>query len=341
MTGTRAARSGISDQLMWSPAGPNSELAAVLEELAAGKYVAASDYMTRSWRPGEACDVRCYQMLLMAQAAVQSGAAERWVAERPQNREVWALLARVAVLRAVRAHQHNSGQLDQLVAQAQEACDRAAALLPQDPVPWLARLQLAVSVPTGTDPESGALLYEPARPLFTGVRWRHPLSREGHYRMLTAVVSGAGGSVAQGFDFVQAVMHGTDLALAEQQVVPDGSVLYLLPVLMHLNSFRSKAAAGYRNRVVAADSEWATYAAKFAVTSAYWRWFESGNRVQDVLLPDLHLLAHALWKAELFDEAATVFEVIGPWGLPVPWNAHGDPERVFRQARDRCLKPPG
>jgi hypothetical protein len=85
----RTAKTGSSEQLMWSLAGPNTELAAVLEELAAGRFVAASDYMRASWLPGEvASDARCYQMLLMAQVAMRSDGVSQHYPRR-RGRRGW------------------------------------------------------------------------------------------------------------------------------------------------------------------------------------------------------------------------------------------------------------
>ena len=330
MSRHRTAAPDGSD-LKWSLAGPDTDLAASLEELAAGNFIAAADLLGRAGFAPLESDLRCYRLMLMAQTALPSGAAERWVAERPGARDAWALLARVAVLRAVRAYKHGDPQARELTAQAWRVCKEAARKVPADPVPWVARLQLAAAVPVGQDPASGKAQYENPYPLLDEVRRRHPLSREGHFRLLAAVGPEAGGSMAQVIEAMQHVM----------QYVPEGSVLHLLPVLMHLTSFRTRAASGERDRIVAADREWSTIAAKLAVEGAYAHWFASGHRHPEVLLPDLHLLAHALWRADAFDAAGEVFRQIGPWAVAVPWNEHGDAERILQRARDRCLRPPG
>ncbi|MEY9861445.1 hypothetical protein ABH935_007086 [Catenulispora sp. GAS73] len=330
MSRVRAAGQN-DDALRWSLAGPDMDLAASLEELAAGNFIAASDLLKRDHSAGPASDLRCYRLMLMAQSAAPSGAAERWVAERPRERDAWALLARVAVLQAVRAHKHGEPRARDLTAQAWRVCEEAAGEVREDPVPWVARLQLAAAIPVGKNPASGKLEFENPYPLLDEVRQRHRLSREGHFRLLAAVGPEAGGTMGQVIEAMQYVM----------QYVPEGSVLHLLPVLMHLTSFRTNAAAGTRARLFAADREWSTYAAKFAIEGAYGRWFASSRRHPEVLLPDLHLLAHALWRADSFDAASEVFREIGPWAVAVPWNEHGDAERILQRARDRCLSPPG
>lgn len=331
MSKLRTARHAGSVDLKWSLAGPDAALAAAVEELAAGNFIAAADLLRESAFVGLDTDLRCHRLMLMAQSATGTGAAERWITEHPDDYNAWALLARVAVLRAVRAWQQGEPQARQLADRARAVCDEASARTYWDTVPGVARLQLAAAVPVDQEPRTGKLLYEDPIPLLVAVRERHRLSREGHFRFLAAVGPATGGTVGRVIENVQEIMPH----------VPEGSVLHLLPLLMHLTSFRARAAKGTKDRLVAADREWSTYAAKYPIERAYRRWFASGQRHPDVLLPDLHLLAHALWRADMFAEAAQVFAEIGPWALPMPWNEHGEPGRIFRRARDRCVNPPG
>lgn len=57
---------------------------------------------------------------------------------------------------------------------------------------------------------------------------------------------------------------------------------------------------------------------------------------------DLNHLAHALWGAHRFADAAQVFDAIGPCHTPVPWayrtavpGDHGEAAQVFLRARTR------
>jgi hypothetical protein len=74
---------------------------------------------------------------------------------------------------------------------------------------------------------------------------------------------------------------------------------------------------------------------------AYDAWFEHSRPAERSPL-DLNHLAHALWGALRFEEAARVFEAIGPYYTPLPWAYRSaDPGdrsravRIFRQARAR------
>lgn len=325
MTGSPSARL-TAGALVWSVTGPDVALAAALQELAAGGFVAAADLLRGS---SLASDLRSYRLLLMAQTAAVSGAAERWIAEDPNNRDTAALHVRVAVIRALRAHRERHPRAAELKDLAWRVCIAAAERSPWDPVPWVARLQLAsIPPPEGWQNSEDVYVEDPYR-LIGEVQRRHEFSREGHHRLLAAVGPDTGGSVIAMFDH----------ARATARQAPVGSPLHLLPLLVHLKSFQRKAGSSYRDQVVFADQEWSTAQARHEIAGAYDKWFTSRLRgAEPALLPDLHLLAHALWKASMFAEAGQVFTEIGQWALPLPWSAHGDASIIFLRARNRCLQ---
>ncbi|HEY0420365.1 MAG TPA: hypothetical protein VGC80_12680, partial [Acetobacteraceae bacterium] len=264
---------------------------------------------------------------LMAAPAAASGAAERWLAERPDERDAWALHARVAVYRAVRANRRQHPDSPVLVEMARRACIEAARNW-RDPVPWVTLLQLA-GIPQRPGRHSAEAADDPYV-LMEQLSRRHRFNREGYHRLLAAVGPEAGGSMI-------AVIDAARVAVSQ---APAGSPLHLLPLLAHLKSYQRNAGSSYRDQVLFADREWSTAQARHEIAAAYTNWFAAPQREPDVLLPDLHLLAHALWKASMFDEAAEVFTEIGPWAYPVPWSAHGDAATYLQRARDRCLGPP-
>lgn len=311
--------------LVWSVTGPDAALAAALQELAAGGYVAAADLLRGG---GPASDLRCYRLLLMAQTAAASGAAERWAAEDPASRDAYALHARVAVIRALRANKEKHPRTAELEDLARRSCIAAAERSPWDPAPWVARLQLASITPPDRRNDPGAFVEDLYR-LIGEIRHRHEASREGHHRLLAAVGPDAGGSVIAMFD------HARSTA----RQAPSGSPLHLLPLLAYLKSFQRKAGSSYRDQVVFADQEWSSAQARGEIAAAYDNWFvHRGRGGEPPLLPDLHLLAHGLWKASMFAEATQVFAEIGTWALALPWSVHGDATQVFLRARNRCLQ---
>lgn len=320
---SRAERTPGADRLVWDPAGPDRALAAACEDLRAGRYGAARDLLAAT---GRDWDLRCHRTLVLAEAASEGDAADRWVAKEPDNPNGPALAARVAVLRAVQAHRAGNAQAARLAGRARAATLAAAGRYPADPVPWVAMLQLNTAAPERMAAPAGLDADGP---------WHHVaqlwycdrLSREGHLRLVSAVGPEAGGSVAS----------MSEVARWISAWAPEGSPLHLLPLLGYVEGFREGAGDSSRRRIVLADRQWATVEARLEVDRAYESWFASPARRDPVLPPDLHVLAHALWAAEKFDRAATVFEAIGPYASPWPWSLHDeDPERVFLRARARC-----
>jgi len=319
----RGARSAASVPV-WSATGADAGLASALQELAAGGFIAASDLLAAG--DDVATDLRCFRLMLMAPPAAASGAAERWLAERPGERDAWALHARVMVHRAVRAHrdQHPSARV--LADVAQRVCIEAAERDWWDPVPWVARLQLACV--RRSQERVGSDAVDDPYWLIEELSHRHRFNREGYHRLLAAVGPDAGGSMI-------AMIDAARVAVSQ---APSGSPLHLLPLLTHLKSFLRAAGSSYHDQVVFADREWSTAQARHEIAAAYDNWFAAPQRdPKEVLLPDLHLLAHALWKASMFEQAGQVLTEIGPWAYPVPWSAHGDAATFFQRARDRCL----
>lgn len=322
MSRARGGRS-LSKELIWSATGADSGLASALQELAAGGFIAASDLLAAGDQV--ASDLRCYRLMLMAPPAAASGAAERWLAERPGDRDARALHVRVAVHRAVRAHREKHPGARELAEVARRACIEAAERDWRDPAPWVARLQLAC-VPL-LHGRMGAVVDDPYW-LIEQLSHRHRFNREGYHRLLAAVGPDAGGSMI-------AMIDAARVAVSQ---APSGSPLHLLPLLAHLKSFQRAAGSSYHDQVVFADREWSTAQARHEIAGAYDNWFALPQRKpNEVLLPDLHLLAHALWKASMFEQAGEVLTEIGPWAYPVPWSAHGDAAIFLQRARDRCL----
>jgi hypothetical protein len=320
---TRNERAPGTDRLVWDPAGPDRALAAACEDLRAGRFAGARDLLAAT---GRDWDLRCQRTLVLAEAASGGDAADRWVAAEPEGADGPALAARVAVLRAVRAHRAGNAQAARLATRARAATLAAAGRYPADPVPWVAMLHLNAAAPERMAAPAGLDADGP---------WHHVaqlwycdrLSREGHLRLVTAVGPEAGGSVAA----------MAEVARWISAWAPEGSPLHLLPLLAYAEGFREGAGDSVRRRIVLADRQWAGVEAGLEIDRAYGSWFASAQRRDPVLPPDLHLLAHALWAAGKDERAAAVFDAIGPYARSWPWSLHDeDPERVFLRARARC-----
>jgi hypothetical protein len=116
-----------------------------------------------------------------------------------------------------------------------------------------------------------------------------------------------------------------------------GSPLHVLPLLPYVEEFRQQMENESRSRPFLVDRQWSTPHAQLETERCYERWFASPARKSRTILPDLHLLAHALWAGGMYRPAAEVFAAIGPYALTTPWSLHGDPARTFNRARERCL----
>jgi hypothetical protein len=131
-----------------------------------------------------------------------------------------------------------------------------------------------------------------------------------------------------------------DVALWALKDAPHGSALWVLPLHIHAEGFRRQAAGNSAwGQVVLADQQWARPRAQVDILNAYHRWFASPART-GAFGPDLHLLAHGLWKIYEFTKAGEVFAEIGDYALIHPWSLHGDAVEIFRRARARCLEAP-
>ncbi|CAM5273734.1 hypothetical protein SANTM175S_02240 [Streptomyces antimycoticus] len=158
---------------------------------------------------------------------------------------------------------------------------------------------------------------------------RDPYNREAYHRMLQFVYARrAGGSLAEAVNFVQWVSSSA----------PGESALQVLPLYVHVERYREER--GYEK---ALDLHWATEDATRDARKALHGWFDHADLPTSSLL-DLNHLAHALWGALRFTDAARVFEALGPYFTPLPWAYRTpDPadravaEEMFLRARVRSL----
>jgi hypothetical protein len=294
------------------------------QDIAAGRYVTARELLAAT---GDHWDLRCHRMLVLAQAAADTGAADRWGADRPGDVDAAVLRTRTGVIRAIRAHRRGHPRATDLIEQASDLCQEAADRYWSDPTPWVALLHLAQNVPASSP---GMLVVDKPHELMRQVQERDRWNREGHQRFIGTFSPALGGSIGA---MVDAVLR----ALGD---APHGSALWVLPLHIHAESFRRQADGNTDwEKLILADQQWAKPYAQVDILNAHDRWFAHPGR-GEAFLPDLHLLAHALWKIYEFAKAGEVFAEIGDYALLQPWSLHGPAEEVFRRARDRCLKTP-
>lgn len=158
---------------------------------------------------------------------------------------------------------------------------------------------------------------------------RDPYNREAYHRMLQFVYARrAGGSLSEAVNFVQWAASSA----------PDGSALHVLPLYVRVERYRRE-----HGHEKALDLHWVTEDAEREALRALEIWFHRTPRAAHTLL-DLNHLAHALWGALQFADAAPVFRELGPYFTSLPWAYRtrtpkdpGGAEEVFLRARSRAL----
>ncbi len=273
---------------------------------------------------------------VLAAAAAGTDLVAAWRAEEPHSVAAVVMQARVSVERALRAHRENHRHTQDLWHQAVEACRLAARADEADPVPWVCLLALARLDEWQQWPEHRAAPPEPMLPagpwgLLAQAGKRDPHNREAYHRMLQFLYARptAGGRLTEAVNFVH-------WALA---TAPAGSSLYVLPLYVHVERYRRKG----DRKDSALDLHWVAEEATREARRAFYEWFDHASPEASSLL-DLSHLAHALWGAIQFREAAWVFQALGPYYAPVPWVYRGSEPNdtaaateLFVQARTRCL----
>ncbi|GAA1980244.1 hypothetical protein [Catenulispora subtropica] len=312
-------------KLVWDPAGDDRRLATTTQELRTGRYALAGELLAAR---GVSEDVRDYRYLILAQVAASSGVDTAWLAEEPGSPEAALLRMRANVIRALQAHRTRHPKAADLIELARAQCLEAAERFPGDPLPWVALLHLAPAAPEKVPGPRELAVDGPWQTM--GQVWqRDPWNREAHHRLLAAVGPKSGGSVP-------AV---TGVALWITSRAPAESALCVLQLLAFIETFREQVERNETNKILLTYRNWSTAYAQQETERCYTRWFApTGGK--GVLLPDLHLLAHALWAGSHWEPASVVFDAIGPYALTTPWALHGDPEQVLVAARERSMSGP-
>ncbi|MFS7878872.1 hypothetical protein ACEYXF_36860 [Streptomyces asiaticus] len=302
---------------VYHPAGYDDGLRIALQDLRTGRWISMRNLLaeTPTW------SLWTQRTQVLATAAAGSNVVDAWRTEEPRSVAALVMHTRVGVERAVRAHREGHPRTRELWREAWQACQLAAHHSPADPVPWVCLLALAQLDKEQRQEEHrvappGPLLFPGPWGLLAEADRRDPYNREAYHRMLQFVYARrAGGSLAEAVNFVQWVVPGA----------PEGSALQVLPLYVHVERYREER--GYEK---ALDLHWATEDATRDAKNALNGWFDHADVTTSSLL-DLNHLAHALWGALLFPDAARVFETLGPYFTPLPWAYR------TRDAADRAL----
>ncbi|MFF8912869.1 hypothetical protein ACF08M_05955 [Streptomyces sp. NPDC015032] len=315
---------------VYHPAGHDNELRVALQDLRTGRWMSMRNLLesTPDWT------LWTQRTQVLGAIAAGSDAVQAWQAEEPRSVAAAVMHARVVVERAVRAHREGHRRAQELWQEAWGACRTAAHSSPADPVPWVCLL--ALSQLDEHQQLEEHRLHPPGPMLFPGP-WgllaeadkRDPCNREAYHRMLQFVYARkAGGTLSEAVNFVQWASSSA----------PDGSALHALPLYVRVERYRRE-----HGHEKALDLHWVTEDAERDAARALNLWFRRTAPVSHSLL-DLNHLAHALWGALQFTDAAPVFRELGPYFTSVPWvyrtrdpQSPGGAEEVFLRARSRCL----
>ncbi|MGW6394137.1 hypothetical protein ACWFR1_27380 [Streptomyces sp. NPDC055103] len=314
---------------VYHPAGHDHALRGAVQDLRTGRWVAMARLLdeTSGW------DGWTRRTQVLAAVAAGTDVVHIWRTEQPGSIAATVMHCRVAVERAVRAHRAGHARTRELWQEAWTACREAAELAPADPVPWVGLLALAAL--DGRQRMAEHRLSPPA-PMLAPGPWgllaeaekRDPYNREAHHRMLQFVYARSPGPLSEAVNYAQWAATSA----------PVGSALHALPLYVRVERYRRE-----RGQERALDLHWVAEDAVRDAERALDAWFLF-CATEEASLLDLNHLAHALYGALRFDDAARVFKALGPYYTTLPWAYRTErpddralAEDVFLRARARCL----
>ncbi|MER5963598.1 hypothetical protein [Streptomyces sp. NPDC002057] len=314
---------------VYHPAGHDHALRNAVQDLRTGRWVAMARLLdeTADW------DAWTRRTQVLAAVAAGTDVVHTWRSEQPGSLAAVVMHSRVTVERAVRAHRAGHGRTRELWQEAWTACRDAADQAPDDPVPWVGLIALAAL--DGRQRMAEHRLTPPA-PMLPPGPWgllaeaekRDPHNREAHHRMLQFVYARRTGPLSEAVNYSHWAASSA----------PVGSALHVLPLYVRVERYRRE-----RGHERALDLHWVAEDAVRDAQRALDTWFLFCATDQASLL-DLNYLAHALFGALRFADAARVFAALGPYYTTLPWayrTPHPDnrvlAEEIFLRARARCL----
>ncbi|MET8630765.1 hypothetical protein ABZW30_44970 [Kitasatospora sp. NPDC004669] len=296
-------------RLVYHPAGHDGHLRNAVEELRAGRWMAARGLLAASWGDWPLWTSRTQ---VLGAAAARSDVLRHWAQEDQDGPGLVTLQARAAVELVLMIHrQTDPRELAMLEHSAREACWRAAATVAGDPVPWISLLALAPldrqqARPEHRAPAPDPMLHPGPWGLLDQARRVDPWNREAHHRMFRFWTSLDRSGTATTF-------LRTYLGSA-----PAGSPLYALPLHLHVERFRTAP------RKDAIRRQWSDGEVRQDVLRAYEHWLEAPGERAKWPVVDESYLAHALWASHHLEQAAGVFASLSPFASSQPWLSLAD-----------------
>ncbi|TDU79062.1 hypothetical protein [Streptomyces sp. KS 21] len=298
------------DAQLFDPALCDTELVDVRTQFTQGRWARARSLLVAT---GDDWDRRGHRVVVLAETPAATAWAREWLLAEPDSADAATLLACAAVFTALR----RKGTPED----AEQACRRAAALLPADPTPWLGLLMLSRAF--GTEEEFSRH--------FDQVRARHREHHHAHHLMVARLAEHTPGA---GHDPLHEVY---DFAAWAAEESPADSPLAVLPVIAHAERYRVLAAVGGSTPDGAA-AHWSNRRARQVLRSAFDWWLEWEREDHPRNRVDLNFLAHAKLCEGRPAEAAALFHRIGSHATPAPWSYPDlDPHQAFLAARSAAL----
>lgn len=326
---------GADFRPVYHPAGLDSELRVVLEEVRAGRWRAMAELLAVT---GTDWERRTARSQALATTAARSHVIREWLTEAPGSADARMMRTRVMTERALHAHREKHDKAWALGSEARNEALVTAGTAPGDPVPWVCLLALAQI-------DVGQVLEEHRRPppeqmlpsgpwrLLEQLHRRDPLNREGHLRALQFFVHARRGGSAAALQFGRWVS-----TWAPEE---SGSALLVLPMYGYVEHFRHRRQTGRYDAL--SQLQWTREPVVPDALRAYNGWF-ARSEPQTRSVQDLNYLAHALWAGRAHEQAARVFTAMGPYAARQPWGyVSSDPEdpaaaqEEFLRARTQCL----
>ncbi|MBW8735878.1 MAG: hypothetical protein JF621_01655 [Streptomyces turgidiscabies] len=289
----------------------DTELVAARTALAQGRWQAVRALLATT---GDDWDRRGHRVTVLALESGTAAWTRDWLLAEPESADAAVLLAAATVQRTLAGKDKPD--------QARDACHAAAALVPDDPTPWLGLLQL----------ERNMGAEDAVVQLFDEVRHRSPDHHHAHHLMIARLAERC---ATAGPDPLHEVY---DFAHWAVEQAPADSPLAILPVVAHAERYRVLAAAGLESTDPASSGHWVGRRARQVMKAAFDWWLEWERDDHPRRLIDLNFLAHAKFCEGRGAEAAALFHRIGPHQTPEPWSyPDRDPHTAFRAARASAL----
>ncbi|MFI8930326.1 hypothetical protein ACIG3E_21885 [Streptomyces sp. NPDC053474] len=324
-----------------NPAGRDTDLYAAVQDIQAGYWMQMRQVLARTgtWPQWTS------RTQVLGVVAAQNNVVELWLEEEPESLAARVMYARVATERVLQAHRghraHDPRQardLETLADRARQACHRAGEGNPDDAVPWICRLALAETDTNGRYPEHHTppppheyLLPRGPWGLLGEVHRRDPFNREAWHRMSQALQAHPGPAGRQAV--------ATDFARWAVSFAPPDSPLLLLPLYARVQEHRERRDKGAE---VTLNLLWTREDTTRAVTKAFEGWFRTCDPATSSQL-DLNYLAYALARGGFVQWASEVFDAIGDFATPAPWQfdaryPNDQWQKAFEEDRDACLR---